>query len=256
MNEHTISNESLIFSLLLVLVAIFISRKEKLSLEKDIIWSTARAIIQLFIVGYVLTYIFDVDHIILTFLMVLFICYNAAYNAKKRSKYVKDIFIISFVAITTGALLTLSILLFTHAIAFTPIQIIPITGMIAGNAMIATGLCYNQLGQRFENHQQQIQEMLSLGATPKIASMAIIRDSIKSSLIPTVDAAKTVGIVSLPGMMSGLIFAGVDPLQAVKYQIMVTFMLMATASISTIIACYLTYKKFFNQLHQLMTFNQ
>ncbi|MER1703339.1 ABC transporter permease, partial [Proteus mirabilis] len=80
MNEHTISNESLIFSLLLVLVAIFISRKEKLSLEKDIIWSTARAIIQLFIVGYVLTYIFDVDHIILTFLMVLFICYNAAYN--------------------------------------------------------------------------------------------------------------------------------------------------------------------------------
>ncbi|MDK7222758.1 ABC transporter permease, partial [Proteus mirabilis] len=113
MNEHTISNESLIFSLLLVLVAIFISRKEKLSLEKDIIWSTARAIIQLFIVGYVLTYIFDVDHIILTFLMVLFICYNAAYNAKKRSKYVKDIFIISFVAITTGALLTLSILLFT-----------------------------------------------------------------------------------------------------------------------------------------------
>lgn len=122
--------------------------------------------------------------------------------------------------------------------------------------MIATGLCYNQLGQRFENHQQQIQEMLSLGATPKIASMAIIRDSIKSSLIPTVDAAKTVGIVSLPGMMSGLIFAGVDPLQAVKYQIMVTFMLMATASISTIIACYLTYKKFFNQRHQLMTFNQ
>ncbi len=98
--------------------------------------------------------------------------------------------------------------------------------------------------------------MLSLGATPKIASMAIIRDSIKSSLIPTVDAAKTVGIVSLPGMMSGLIFAGVDPLQAVKYQIMVTFMLMATASISTIIACYLTYKKFFNQRHQLMTFNQ
>ncbi len=80
--------------------------------------------------------------------MVLFICYNAAYNAKNAVNTLKDIFIISFVAITTGALLTLSILLFTHAIAFTPIQIIPITGMIAGNAMIATGLCYNQLGQR------------------------------------------------------------------------------------------------------------
>ena len=96
--------------------------------------------------------------------MVLFICYNAAYNAKKRSKYVKDIFIISFVAITR-ALLTLSILLLLMPLPFTPIQIIPITGKIAGNAMIATGLCYNQFGQRFENHQQQIQEMLSLGAT-------------------------------------------------------------------------------------------
>lgn len=92
MNEHTISNESLIFSLLLVLVAIFISRKEKLALEKDIIWSTARAIIQLLIVGYVLTYIFHVDHFILTFLMVLFICYNAAHNAKSEVNTLKIFF--------------------------------------------------------------------------------------------------------------------------------------------------------------------
>ena len=79
--------------------------------------------------------------------------------------------------------------------------------------------------------------MLSLGATPKLASMSIIRDSIKSSLIPTVDAAKTVGIVSLPGMMSGLIFAGVDPLQAVKYQIMVTFMLILGVAPKLNISC-------------------
>ena len=69
---------------------------------------------------------------------------------------------------------------------------------------------------------------------------------------PTVDSAKTVGLVSLPGMMSGLIFAGIDPVKAIKYQIMVTFMLLSTASLSTIIACYLTYRKFYNARHQLV----
>ena len=149
----------------------------------------------------------------------------------------------SFIAITTGAVLTLAVLVLTGSIEFTPMQVIPISGMVAGNAMVAVGLCYNNLGQRFKSDQQKIQEMLSLGASPKFASAALIRDSIRASLIPTVDSAKTVGLVSLPGMMSGLIFAGIDPVKAIKYQIMVTFMLLSTASLSTIIACYLVLQR-------------
>lgn len=187
--------------------------------------------------------------------MVLFICFNAAYNAKKRSKYVEHAFVTSFIAITTGAVLTLAVLVLTGSIEFTPMQVIPISGMIAGNAMVAVGLCYTNLGQRFKSEQQKIQEMLSPGATPKFASAALIRDSIRASLIPTVDSAKTVGLVSLPGMMSGLIFAGIDPVKAIKYQIMVTFMLLSTASLSTIIACYMAYRKFYNERHQLVVGN-
>ncbi|RLM10909.1 iron export ABC transporter permease subunit FetB [Gibbsiella quercinecans] len=252
MNQHNITNESLGLSMLLVLIAILISHKEKLGLEKDIIWSICRAVVQLVIVGYVLKYIFDLNNSLLTVLMVLFICFNAAYNAQKRSKYIDRAFFISLVAITTGAVLTLAVLVLTRSIMFTPMQVIPISGMIAGNAMIAVGLCYNNLGQRFKDEQQKIQEMLSLGASPKFASAALIRDSIRASLIPTVDAAKTVGLVSLPGMMSGLIFAGIDPVKAIKYQIMVTFMLLATASLSTIIASYLAYRKFYNRREQLI----
>ncbi|CAI1133867.1 iron efflux ABC transporter permease subunit FetB [Serratia grimesii] len=252
MNQHNISNESLALSMVLVIIAILISHKEKLALEKDIIWSISRAVVQLIIVGYVLKYIFDVNNAILTVLMVLFICVNAAYNAKKRSKYIDHAFVTSFIAITTGAVLTLVVLVLTGSIEFTPMQVIPISGMVAGNAMVAVGLCYNNLGQRFKSDQQKIQEMLSLGASPKFASAALIRDSIRASLIPTVDSAKTVGLVSLPGMMSGLIFAGIDPVKAIKYQIMVTFMLLSTASLSTIIACYLAYRKFYNVRHQLV----
>ncbi len=212
MNEHNITNTSLALSMLLVVVAMLISHKEKLALEKDILWSVCRAVIQLIIVGYVLKYIFGVNH----------------------------------------AALTLTVLVLTGSIEFAPMQVIPIAGMVAGNAMVAVELCYNQLGLRFHSEQQQIQEKLSLGATPKMASAGLIRDSIRASLIPTIDSAKTVGLVSLPGMMSGLIFARIDPVKAIKYQIMVTFMLLSTASLSTIIACYLTYRKFYNSRHQLV----
>ncbi|AOV96627.1 iron export ABC transporter permease subunit FetB [Edwardsiella hoshinae] len=251
MTSHNITDQSLVMALALVAIALVISGREKLGLGRDILWSISRAIVQLIVVGYVLKYIFHLDNALLTLLMVLFICVNAAWNAKKRSKGLSNAFAMSLIAIVTGTALTLTILIVSGSIVFTPMQVIPIAGMIAGNAMVAVGLCYNNLRQRFHDERQRVQEMLSLGATPKQASAAIIRASIKAAMIPTVDSAKTVGLVSLPGMMSGLIFAGIDPVKAIRYQIMVTFMLLSTASLSTIIAGYLAYAKFYTARDQL-----
>ena len=251
MNQHNITDSSLLLSLMLVVIALLISQKEKLGMSKDIIWSVCRAIVQLVVVGYVLKSIFDLNNRWLTILMVLFICINAALNARKRSRNIDNALMISFVAISSGTALTLTILVLSGAIEFVPMQVIPISGMIAGNAMVAVGLCYSNLNQRFSDNQQKILEMLSLGASVKLASARLIRDSIRASMIPTVDAAKTVGLVSLPGMMSGLIFAGIAPVKAIKYQIMVTFMLIGTASLSTIIAAYLAYRRLYTARAQL-----
>jgi len=251
MGQHNISDTSLGLAFILVLIALCVSGKERLGLGKDIIWSVTRAIIQLTIVGYVLKYIFDLNNYWLTILMVLFICVNAALNAKKRSHVIDHGFLISFLAITFSTILTLTILVFSRAITFMPMQVIPISGMIAGNAMVAVGLCFSNLNQRFADNRQRVEEMLSLGASVRLASGRIVRDSIRAAMIPTVDAAKTVGLVSLPGMMSGLIFAGIDPVKAIKYQIMVTFMLLGTASLSTIIAGYLACQRFYTARAQL-----
>ena len=251
MNHPAIDNTSLALACLLVLVALFVSQKEKLGLHKDILWSVTRAVVQLTLVGYVLHYLFDFNNRWLTLLMVLFICVNAALNARKRSKRIGNAFWISLAAIGVGTGLTLTILVLSGAIAFVPMQVIPISGMIAGNAMVAVGLCFTQLNQRFADNRQKVEEMLSLGASVKRASATLVRDSIRAAMIPTVDAAKTVGLVSLPGMMSGLIFAGIDPMQAIKFQIMVTFMLLGTAAISTIIAAWIGYRRFFNARAQL-----
>lgn len=247
-----ISNTSLLFATGLVLVALGVVYKEKLDLGKDILWGVFRAVIQLVIVGYVLGYVFKLDNVFVTLMMALVIVFNASYNAAKRSQGIPKAFIISFLAIMTATALTLVILLLSGSVAFTPSQVVPISGMIASNSMIAIGICYRNLNSKFTDQRQQVLEKLALGADLKQASISIVRDSIKAGMSPTIDSAKTVGLVSLPGMMSGLMFAGVDPAHAIKYQIMVTFMLLSTTSIASVIASYLAYKGFYNERKQLI----
>ena len=105
----------------------------------------------------------------------------------------------------------------------------------------------------FKIKREEVETKLSLGADILPSSVAIIRDAIKTGVIPTIDSARTLGIVSLPGMMTGLILAGISPIEAIKYQIMVTFMLLSTTSISSYVACYLSYRNFFNNRKQLIS---
>ncbi|MFN8648738.1 ABC transporter permease [Streptococcus sp.] len=251
MNNVDVSYLSLFLALSLVLVALIISSKEKLGLTKDIIASVLRTIVQLTVVGYLLYYIFDVDNIFLTLAMVLIIVYNASRQADKRNPNHKKRFHQSFLAIFLATGLTLTVLILSGAIQFLPSQIIPITGMIASNSMVAIGLCYREMNSLFRDQRQQVLEKLALGAPVKLASASIVRQSIRTAMQPTIDSAKTVGLVSLPGMMSGLIFAGVNPIFAIKYQIMVMFMLLSATSLGAVIAAYFAYRTYFNNRAQL-----
>ncbi|MBS4460681.1 ABC transporter permease [Lactococcus petauri] len=251
MNNINVSNLSLFLALMLVLIAIFISSKERLGLSRDIIVSSVRTIIQLIFVGFVLKYVFQVDNAILTCIITLLIIVNASIQANKRNPNRHKQFIHSFVAIFLSTSITLLILILSGVIKFIPSQVIPISGMIASNSMVAIGLCYNNMNIQFIDQRQQVLEKLALGASIKRASLSILQQSIRTGIQPTIDSAKTVGLVSLPGMMSGLIFAGVDPVHAIKYQIMVMFMLLSATSIGTVIAGYFSYKNYYNNHSQL-----
>ncbi|MBM6615140.1 iron export ABC transporter permease subunit FetB [Desemzia sp. RIT804] len=247
-----VSPITLVLSFVLVLFAMFISYKEKLGTAKEILYSVIRAVIQLVIVGYVLTYLFGLDNPIVTIGLILVISFNAAWNAHKRSNNIPNSLKISMTAIFSTIILTLSILVLSGSIEFIPSQIVPISGMICGSAMTTIGLCYRNLNALFRDQRQQVLEKLSLGATPNQASRPILRDTIKSGMQPALDSAKTIGIVTLPGMMSGLMFAGTVPMTAIMYQIMVTFMVVATSSISSYIASFLAYRSFFNDRQQFL----
>jgi putative ABC transport system permease protein len=247
-----ISIYSILFSLLLVLISLIFSYSQKLNLEKDIIISVARAVIQLIIVGYLLNYIFGLKNAFFTTFLLIFMIINAAYNASKRGSKIKNVFFISFISIILGTSITLAILVFLRIIRYEPYQVIPIGGMIISNSMISLGLSFKQMKLNFKDKRAEVEAKLSLGADICQSSINIIKDSIKVGMMPTIDSAKTLGIVALPGMMTGLILAGTSPINAVKYQIIVTFMLLSATSISSFTACYLSYKKFFNDRKQLI----
>jgi len=246
-----VNNQSLMLALGLVVIALAIGWKEKLGIDRDMIIGVVRAVIQLFVVGYLLKYVFRLNNIWLTAILILIIIFNAGYNAKQRSNGIPNALPISIGAILISTGVTLGVLMLAGAIKFIPSQMIPISGMIASNSMVAIGLCYRNLNAQFRQERQAVLEKLALGADLKDASREILRDSIKTGMQPTIDSAKTVGIVSLPGMMSGLIFAGVDPVRAIKYQIMVTFMLMSATSIGSVLACYWAYRGFYTDRKQL-----
>ena len=252
MNESLeISNVSLVLSTALIILAVSVDFKEKIGLSKDIIIAALRAVIQLFVIGYVLAYIFQVDNAVLTLVMVAFMIYNASYHAHKNSNGLRHSFRTSLLAIGIGTSLALFILVASGTLDWTPSQIVPITGMISSNSMNTIGVIYRTLRTQFQDRRQQIQEKLALGANAKQASAGILRDSIRIGMTPSISSTKTVGLVSLPGMMSGLMFAGIDPTHAIRYQIVVMFMLVAVAAISSFIASYLSYQSFYNQQLQL-----
>ena len=231
-NNLEISNLSLLLSSVLLIVALLIDYKEKLGLGNDIFIAGIRAVVQLFLIGYVLSYVLRVDNNFLTLAMVLFIVFNASYNAHTRSEGINRSFKISTTAIGVGTALSLLILVFSGVIDWTPSQIVPITGMIASNAMTAIGVTYRSLNSKFTDQRQQVLEKLALGANKKQASMSIVRESVKTGMAPS--------------------FAGIDPVQAIRYQIVVMFMLISVTAISSFIASYMAYREFYNNRSQLI----
>ncbi|AMX43849.1 MULTISPECIES: ABC transporter permease [Staphylococcus] len=250
------SNTALGLTALLLVIPIIISYKEGLHIIKDLIVATLRAVVQLIILGFLLHYIFKINDKWLLILCVLVIIINASWNTISRaSPVMHHVFWISFLAIFIGTALPLAGTVATGAIHFTANEVIPIGGMLANNGLIAINLAYQNLDRAFVQDGTNIESKLSLAATPKLASKGAIRESIRLAIVPTIDSVKTYGLVSIPGMMTGLIIGGVPPLQAIKFQLLVVFIHTTATIMSALIATYLSYGQFFNARHELVARN-
>ncbi|WP_373895256.1 iron export ABC transporter permease subunit FetB [Virgibacillus sp. CBA3643] len=243
---------TLAITLIFVLIPIVLSKTFNLGLEKDTIVATIRSIIQLLVVGYILQFVFDAENMIYIILMVVVMIAAATQNARKKGASIKGItwkLVVTFIFVEV---LTQGILLGLNITPATAQYIIPISGMVVGNSMVLGILFLNRFTAEMESRQNETELILSLGGTPKQAVHKQLITSIQASTIPTIEKQKTIGLVQLPGMMSGQIIAGADPVQAVLFQLLVLFLLLTTAVVTSIMVGYLSYPTLFNQRMQFL----
>lgn len=250
----SIAQLSIAYVFILVLLVIFKSRGIKR--EKEILIASVRMTLQLTAMGYVLMFVFDNPSWWLTGIMIVIMVAFAIHNAIKRVKNTmsKPLQKTIAVAMIGGAVATAAFFIIVVLQVrpwFMPQYFIPIAGMVVGNCMTGIAIGANKLCSDMEEKRAMVENSLMLGATPAQATKEIVNDSFDSAILPTMNNMLTMGIVSLPGMMTGQILSGVFPLTAIKYQIGIMLAILGGTALTTILFVMLGYKTFFTEDNRL-----
>ncbi|HOT24586.1 MAG TPA: iron export ABC transporter permease subunit FetB, partial [Thermoleophilia bacterium] len=238
-------------ALAMLAIAVVLSCRERLGLEKDLLVASLRAFVQLMAIGYVIDLIFGAERFIWVLLMVVAMAAFATFTSTRRARALPGSWWIMAAAIGLSAALTLGLMLGLGIIDSRARYVIPIAGMIIGNTMTVASVTVVRLLEDARDQRPRIEAALALGATPRQAADDLIRGSVRLAMVPVIDSTKTMGIVFLPGAMTGMILAGADPLEAVKLQVVIMYMLAAATAVSATTAALLTPRRLFTPQQQL-----
>jgi UDP-glucose/iron transport system permease protein len=238
-------------SLVLVAIAIAISRWRQADLEQDIAVATVRSIVQLTLVGYAIKLIFEADTIWLVLALLSVMVLFGALTARSRAKNVPGAFWPLLIALAIAAASTLGLVVALGVFDPTPRYLVPVGGMVIGNAMTASAVALNRLGDEVGDSRARIEATLALGATAREAALPIVRRALRSGMIALVDSTKTTGLIFFPGTMVGMLLAGADPTDAVRLQLILLYTLLGSVAIAGLLATTLAYRNFFTPAQQL-----
>lgn len=235
-----------------VLILLIIFKARGIRREKQILIASMRMTVQLTVMGYILMYVFSHPSWFLTSIMILLMVSFAIFNGIKRvkSKISKELKIIIGLSMIFGCMSTaVFFILIVLQVKpwFNPQYFIPISGMIVGNSMTGISLGANRLCSHMAEKREIIENSLMLGATPKEAVREIVNDAFDSAILPTMNNMLTMGIVSLPGMMTGQILSGTFPITAIKYQIGIMLAILGSTALTVVLFVTLGYKTFFTE---------
>ncbi len=246
------------FGLGLMLLAIGLSAWQKLGLEWNLAVATVRTIVQLLVVGYLLAVVFALRNPWAVMAIIAVMASIAAVVARNRiSQKIPQIIPIVGGSIAFSTALTLayiSLLVLRLDPWYEPQYLVPLAGILLGNAMNAAALAGERFVSTMNNSQLEIETHLSLGATPRQATRLYRQEAIKAGLIPILNSMMVVGIVTLPGIITGQILGGVDPLNAALYQMLVMFILAFTTLLTAILLIRGLDRQFFTAAAQLRRF--
>lgn len=239
----------------LVLVNGAISVALRLGLGRDLLIASVRTVVQLALVGLVLDWVFALRSAPVVLLLTLLMVTAAAVAAARRpDRSYRGIYRDSFVSMATSTLLiTLVAVVGILSVRpwYEPQYLIPLLGMLLGNSLTGISLGLDRLLSRVKDDRDRIEARLALGGTPWEATRPAVREAVRTGMIPILNVMTIVGIVSLPGMMTGQILAGADPVDAVKYQILILFMIAAATALGTLAAVLLGYRRLYDDRARL-----
>lgn len=232
-------------SLSLVAVAVVVSLVLKLGFERQIVWASFRAAVQLGVVGILLAVIIRTRwEGILAFVWVLGMIAIAAWVTSSRAGS-RRILPAAAIAIGASTLLSLAVVFGFGVLPLEPIQVIVVAGITIGNALPATVVAADQVRKHFTEHRLRIEGLLALGLHAKQSSLFVVREATRVAILPQIERTKVVGLVALPGAMTGLLIAGVAPIDAVVIQLIVMFLVLGTVAVSATAVAVVTARNSF-----------
>jgi putative ABC transport system permease protein len=238
-------------ALALVALAVAVSVWQRTRLESDIAIAVLRSFVQLTAIGYVIKLIFDQDELALVIALIAAMALFGAITASGRARAVPGAFWPLLVALTVAGAATLGLVVALGVFPARPRYLVPVGGMVIGNAMTAAAVALNRLGDDVTDARHQIEATLALGATGPEAIRPLMRRSLRSGVIPLIDSTKTTGLIFFPGTMVGMLLAGAAPIDAVRLQLVLLYVLLGGVSLAALIAVLLAHRSFFTPAHQL-----
>jgi putative ABC transport system permease protein len=254
-NLIDISYLDLLISFGLIVIAAGILRAQSMYIERDLIVASIRTFIQLLTVGYILKYIFAFDrwYLVIFVILIMIIVASRTVTQRQKNRTKKLPYFVGF-AMTAGSGITVFIatqILLQIKPWYEPHYLIPLAGMVIGNSMNGSTLAIERIDSEIQLRKMEIEGYLALGATARQAAGNCLKAAMKAALIPTINSMMVVGIVALPGMMTGQILSGTSPIIAVKYQIIIMYMIALSVAISSFILVNLRFNRYFTSDHRL-----
>lgn len=241
---------------LLILVNAAISLALRLGMERRLLVAAVRTIAQLALIGLVLDRVFAIGRvgIVITLMTAMVLVAGVAAVRRTERRY-PGIWLNAVVSMWASSWLITAVALFGIVRVrpwYDPQYAIPLLGMILGNTLNGISLGLDRLTQELEVRRDQVETFLALGATRWEAAQDPVRRAVRIGMVPIINSMMVVGIVSIPGMMTGQMLAGVDPLSAVEYQIVIMFLIASGTALGTVGVVLLGYLRLFNERHQFL----
>lgn len=240
----------------LVLIVLSLIRLKRIDLTKDLLVSVSRMTVQLIIMAFVLQVVFDLQiwYLVIAIEFIIFLMASQiVFNRVKvrTNNLMRNIFL----SLVVGAGLILSVFIIVivgQDPLYDPRYVIPLGGMIIGNSMNACAIAFERFHSLIKRDRKMILTLLSLGATYQESTSIQFKEALKAAFLPILITMSATGLVALPGMMTGQILSGSDPMTAVKYQITIMMAIMSSNAIVAYLILYFQNKEFFNDRHQLL----